>query len=88
MLVNASRGPVVDEVALVEHCKTHPEFRVGLDVFEDEPAMKPGLPDLANVVIVPHIASATIWTREGMASLAAGNVAGHLEWFPLLAGSE
>lgn len=82
ILVNASRGPVIDEVALVEHCKTHENFRVGLDVFEDEPAMKPGLKDLPNVVIVPHIASATIWTREGMASLAAGNVAGILSGYP------
>ena len=76
ILVNASRGPVIDEAALVEHCRAHPNFRVGLDVFEDEPAMKPGLDDLDNVVIVPHIASATSWTREGMATLAASNVAG------------
>ena len=82
ILVNASRGPVIDEVALVEHLKTHENFRVGLDVFEDEPAMKPGLKDCPNCVIVPHIASATIWTREGMASLAAGNVAGILSGYP------
>ncbi len=82
ILVNASRGPVVDEVALVEHCRQHPDFRVGLDVFEDEPEMKPGLAELANVVIVPHIASATSWTREGMAILAASNVAAVLSGFP------
>ena len=76
ILINASRGPVIDEAALVEHCRQHPDFRAGLDVFEDEPAMKPGLSDLPNVVIVPHIASATSWTREGMATLAASNVAG------------
>ena len=76
ILINASRGPVIDEVALVDHCRQHPDFRAGLDVFEDEPAMKPGLSDLPNVVIVPHIASATSWTREGMATLAASNVAG------------
>lgn len=81
ILVNASRGPVIDEAALVEHCRTHPNFRVGLDVFEDEPAMKPGLADLDNVVIVPHIASATSWTREGMATLAASNVAGILNGY-------
>ena len=75
ILVNTSRGPVIDEAALVAHCKEHPDFRVGLDVFEDEPAMKPGLEALDNVVVVPHIASATIWTREGMATLAASNVA-------------
>lgn len=82
ILVNSSRGPVIDETALVTHCQKHPNFRVGLDVFEDEPEMKPGLSELDNVVIVPHIASATIWTREGMATLAAGNVAGILMGYP------
>jgi hydroxypyruvate reductase 1 len=82
ILVNASRGPVVDEAALVEHCRTHPDFRAGLDVFEDEPAMQPGLADLDNVVVVPHIASATSWTRQGMATLAAGNVAAILLGYP------
>jgi len=82
ILVNSSRGPVIDETALVAHCQQHPNFRVGLDVCEDEPEMKPGLAELDNVVIVPHIASATIWTREGMATLAAGNVAGILMGYP------
>jgi glycerate dehydrogenase len=83
ILVNTSRGPVVDEAALVDHCRSHPEFKAGLDVFEDEPAMKPGLADLDNVVIVPHIASATVWTRQGMATLAAANVAAILQGYPL-----
>ena len=78
LVVNTSRGPVIDEAALVAHCRTHPNFRAGLDVFEKEPELAPGLADLENVVIVPHIASATKWTREGMATLAAGNVAGSL----------
>jgi hydroxypyruvate reductase 1 len=82
ILVNTSRGPVVDEAALVSHCQRHPNFRAGLDVFEDEPEMKPGLVELDNVVIVPHIASATRWTREGMATLAASNVAGILSGYP------
>jgi hydroxypyruvate reductase 1 len=82
ILVNTSRGPVVDEAALVAHCQEHPDFRVGLDVFEDEPDLKPGLVELDNVVIVPHIASATRWTREGMATLAAGNVAAILMGYP------
>ena len=82
ILVNTSRGPVIDEMALVAHCQKHPNFRVGLDVFEDEPEMKPGLRELDNVVIVPHIASATVWTREGMATLAASNVAGILMGYP------
>jgi len=82
ILINTSRGPVVDEAALVAHCRTHPNFRAGLDVFEEEPNLKPGLIDLENVVIVPHIASATKWTREGMATLAAGNVAAILSGYP------
>jgi hydroxypyruvate reductase 1 len=82
VLVNTSRGPVVDEAALVSHCRKNPDFRACLDVFEDEPALKPGLNELDNVVIVPHIASATRWTREGMATLAACNVAGILSGYP------
>lgn len=83
VLVNTSRGPVVDEAALVAHCRKHPDFRAGLDVFEDEPDLKPGLNELDNVVIVPHIASATRWTREGMATLAACNVAAILMGYPV-----
>ena len=82
ILVNTSRGPVIDEAALVKHCQSHPDFKAGLDVFEDEPEMKPGLVDLENVVIVPHIASATRWTRQGMATLAGCNVAGILMGYP------
>ncbi len=83
VLVNTSRGPVIDEAALVAHCRTHPDFRAGLDVFEDEPELKPGLNQLDNVVIVPHIASATRWTREGMATLAARNVSAILLGYPV-----
>jgi hydroxypyruvate reductase 1 len=83
VLVNTARGPVIDEAALVAHCRMHPDFRAGLDVFEDEPDLKPGLNDLDNVLIVPHIASATRWTREGMATLAASNVAGILMGYPV-----
>jgi hydroxypyruvate reductase 1 len=83
IIVNTSRGPVIDENALVAHCRTHPEFRAGLDVFENEPSLAPGLDQLENVVIVPHIASATRWTREGMATLAASNVAGLLMGYPV-----
>jgi len=82
IIVNTSRGPVIDEAALVAHCQNNPDFKAGLDVFEDEPEMKPGLVNLDNVVIVPHIASATSWTRQGMATLAAANVAGILQGYP------
>jgi glycerate dehydrogenase len=83
VIVNTSRGPVIDEAALVAHCRSHPDFRAGLDVFENEPQLAPGLAELDNVVIVPHIASATRWTREGMAILAAANVAGLLAGKPV-----
>lgn len=83
VLVNSSRGPLIDERALVAHCREHPSFRAGLDVFEEEPAMAPGLAELPNVVVVPHIGSATRWTRESMAVLAASNVAGLLRGLPV-----
>ncbi|MEI6604502.1 MAG: NAD(P)-dependent oxidoreductase [Verrucomicrobiota bacterium] len=88
ILINTSRGPVLDEAALVAHCRSQPDFRAGLDVFENEPAMTPGLADLENLVMVPHIASATKWTREGMASLAACNVAAILQGYPVAAVGE
>lgn len=88
ILVNASRGPVIDEAALVAHCRKNPEFRVGLDVYENEPAMHPGLKELSNAVIVPHIGSATRWTREGMAVLAASNVAAVLCGYPVWSGPQ
>ena len=83
ILVNTSRGPVVKEDDLVAHCRSHPQFRAGLDVFENEPELADGLDDLDNVLIVPHIASATGWTRRGMATLAAANVAGLLMGYPV-----
>jgi len=83
VLVNASRGPLLDEAALVAHCRAHPRFRAGLDVYENEPAMAPGLAELDNVVLVPHLGSATTWTREGMATLAAANVAALLNRWPV-----
>jgi hydroxypyruvate reductase 1 len=83
ILVNSSRGALIDEAALVRHCQKHPDFKAALDVYEDEPDMKPGLQDLDNVVMVPHIGSATSWTRQGMATLAAANIAGILLGYPV-----
>jgi len=74
VLVNTSRGPVVDEKALVEALRNNVIFAAGLDVYEDEPALAPGLAELDNVLIPPHIASATIDTRSKMATMAAGNI--------------
>ncbi len=79
VLVNTSRGPVVDEKALVQALKEKKIFAAGLDVFEDEPALAPGLIELPNVVIPPHIASATFWTRTRMAEMAAKNLIDALE---------
>ena len=88
VLVNTSRGPVIDEAALVEHLKANPDFRAGLDVFEKEPEMAEGLAGIPNCAIVPHIASATTWTREGMATLAACNVAAVLQGYGYEASGE
>ena len=74
ILINASRGPVVDEKALVEALREHRIWGAALDVFEDEPELAPGLVDLPNVVIVPHIASATEETRLQMGAIVSRNV--------------
>ncbi len=79
ILINTARGPVVDEKALVKALKEKKIFSAGLDVYENEPALEPGLTDLENVVIVPHIASATLWTRNKMAEIAVQNLIDALE---------
>ena len=78
-LINTARGPVVDEAALVKALRENRIAGAGLDVFEDEPALAPGLAELDNVVIAPHIASATKETRGAMARIAAENVIAALE---------
>lgn len=74
VLINAARGPLVDEKALVAALKDNVIWGAGLDVFEDEPTLAPGLAELENVVIVPHIASATRQTRLAMGKIVTDNV--------------
>jgi glyoxylate reductase len=75
VLVNTSRGPVVDEGALADALENGRIFAAGLDVYEEEPKVHPKLLELENVVLAPHIGSASIETRDKMATLAAENLA-------------
>jgi glyoxylate reductase len=73
VLVNTTRGPVVDEAALARALKEHWITAAGLDVFEHEPQVYPGLLECTNVVLVPHIGSASVDTRTRMSVMAAEN---------------
>jgi len=75
IVINTSRGPVIDEAALVEALRARKLAGAGLDVYEREPAIHPHLIPMPNVVLAPHIASATVRTRSEMSAMAARNMA-------------
>jgi glyoxylate reductase len=79
ILINASRGPVVDEKALVQALKERIIAGAGLDVYEKEPEVEPDLIQMKNVVLAPHIASASYETRLRMATMAAKNLVAGLK---------
>jgi glyoxylate reductase len=83
LLVNTARGPIVDEVALVRALREGWIAGAGLDVFEREPALTPGLADLPQVVLAPHLGSATTATRDRMAEVAARNIVAALSGRPI-----
>jgi glyoxylate reductase len=74
VIVNTGRGALIDEPALVEALRDGTIAAAGLDVFEDEPALSPGLTELRNVVLEPHIGSATDDAREAMVRLCCANI--------------
>jgi glyoxylate reductase len=78
-LVNTSRGPVIDETALVSALKNGIIGGAALDVYENEPALSPGLDELDNVILLPHVGSGTHETRFRMGSLAVENLIAGLE---------
>jgi len=73
-LINTARGPIVNETALVEALQVGRIAGAGLDVYENEPELAPGLAQLENVVLLPHVGSATLETRTSMAVRAANNL--------------
>lgn len=73
-LINTSRGPVVDEQALLDALRKKQIGGAGLDVYENEPVLTPGLTELDNVILLPHVGSGTVETRMKMASLAVKNL--------------
>lgn len=83
-LINTARGNIVDEAALVTALQEGRIAGAGLDVFEEEPALAPGLAECANAVLTPHLGSSTVETRTAMGNLAVDNLLAVLEGKPPL----
>ena len=84
ILINTTRGEIIDEKALIRLLKSNLLMAVGLDVFENEPNLNPELLKLPNVLVLPHLGSATHEARNGMAELAVRNVINVLRGKPAL----
>lgn len=84
ILINTARGEIIDEKALIRLLKKNTLMAVGLDVFEDEPSINPELLKFANVLVLPHLGSATQEARNGMAELAVRNVINVLNGKPAM----
>lgn len=74
VLINTARGPVIDEAALVSALRNRTIAAAGLDVYENEPQLTPGLAELENVVVLPHLGSANTTTRQKMSQIVADNI--------------
>jgi lactate dehydrogenase-like 2-hydroxyacid dehydrogenase len=83
VLINTARGPVVDEAALVAALTEKRIAAAGLDVYEEEPRVHPGLLQLENAVLLPHLGSATVETRTAMGMRVAQNLEAHFSGAPL-----
>jgi hydroxypyruvate reductase len=84
IVINVARGSVIDEAALIDALERGVIAGAGLDVFENEPRVPERLRALPQVVLTPHIGSATHQTRQAMANLAFGNLSAHFAGKPLL----
>jgi glyoxylate reductase len=74
ILINTTRGEIIDETALIRLLNKNRIMAVGLDVFENEPNLNPELIKFSNVLVLPHLGSATREARDGMAELAVKNI--------------